>query len=190
MTDIERRLARIEIMHFARLDVRGADGQSRRAGIDQIEIDQFRQVVAQRLDRIIASLFCAQRNFLTHKSQRVGFEKRRYAAHHRAHRPQRTEQICKRPVKNLAMLDAAPEFAQLIKAVTRFIARNQCRIDRANRGSDHPIGFDPSFVQRLIDADLIGTERAAALEDQYRLTERCEFFIEIGGHESFLLIRH
>ena len=42
-------------------------------------------------------------------------------------------------------------------------------VDRADRSADHPIGLDAGLVKRLIDADLIGAERAAALKHQHHL---------------------
>ncbi len=48
-------------------------------------------------------------------------------------------------------------------------------VDRADRGADHPVGLDPGLVQRLIDADLIGAERAAALQHQHLLAVGAQF---------------
>src|SRR5262249_45776752 len=50
------------------------------------------------------------------------------------------------------------------------IAGNEARIDGADRGADDPIGLDLRFMQRLIDAGLVGAQCAAALKDQHGLT--------------------
>ena len=62
--------------------------------------------------------------------------------------------------------DPAPEFVEFCQPVFRFVAGDQRGVDRADRGADDPVGLDAGFVQRLIDADLIGAERAAALQHQ------------------------
>jgi hypothetical protein len=46
------------------------------------------------------------------------------------------------------------------------IAGDYCPVDCADRGADDPIGFEPRFVKRLIDAAVIGAERAAALHHE------------------------
>jgi hypothetical protein len=38
-----------------------------------------------------------------------------------------------------------------------------------HRRADHPVGLDPSVVQRLVDADLVGAQDAAALQHQHHL---------------------
>ena len=43
------------------------------------------------------------------------------------------------------------------------------RIDGADRGADQPVRLDAGIVQRLIDAALIGAERAAALQHEHDL---------------------
>ena len=45
---------------------------------------------------------------------------------------------------------------------------------------------DPGFVERFVNADLIGAERPAALEDENGLAERGHFLGEIAGHADFL----
>jgi hypothetical protein len=51
----------------------------------------------------------------------------------------------------------------------RHIAGNQTCIDGADRRADDPVRLDSSFVQRLIDTGLIGTQCAAALQYQHDL---------------------
>ena len=50
------------------------------------------------------------------------------------------------------------------------IARDQRTVDCANRGADDPIGFYSGVMQRLVNADLVGPQRAAALHHQYHLS--------------------
>ena len=67
------------------------------------------------------------------------------------------------------LLHLLPEFAQPRQPVLRRIARDQAGIDGADRGADDPVRLDAGFVQRLIDAGLVGAERAAALQHQHDL---------------------
>ena len=76
----------------------------------------------------------------------------------------------------MAMFHPVPERLQPLEPVFDGIPGNQRGIDRADRGAYNPIGFDPCFVQRLIDARLIGTQRAAALEDEDNLSK----FFDLG----------
>jgi hypothetical protein len=51
----------------------------------------------------------------------------------------------------------------------RRVAGDQAGIDGADRGADDPVRLDAGLVQRLIDAGLIGPERAAALQHEHDL---------------------
>ena len=59
-----------------------------------------------------------------------------------------------------------PELLQPGQAILRLVAGDQAGVDGADRCADDPVGLDAGLVQRLIDAGLIGAERAAALEDE------------------------
>jgi hypothetical protein len=59
-----------------------------------------------------------------------------------------------------------PEFAQLLDPFFGRIACDQGRIDGADGNAGHPVGMNIGLRQGLIDAGLIGAERAAALKDQ------------------------
>jgi hypothetical protein len=59
--------------------------------------------------------------------------------------------------------DGLPKLAQRINATLRRIAGYNRRIDGANRDSGNPIGMQIRLGQRLINARLIGAERAATL---------------------------
>ena len=53
---------------------------------------------------------------------------------------------------------------QLAQTVLGWIAGDDRRIDRADGDAGHPVGLDAGLVHRLINAGLIGAERAAALQ--------------------------
>src|SRR5262245_19416599 len=100
--------------------------------------------------------------------ERIGLEESRQAAEQR--RPVALRVVKSRPRDRQAplrlALHAAPEFLQPLHAVFDVIAGDEAGIDGADRGADDPVGLDSRLVQRLIDADLIGAERAAALQDE------------------------
>jgi hypothetical protein len=50
-----------------------------------------------------------------------------------------------------------------------FIAGDEAGVDGADRSADDPVRLDAGFVQRLIDAGLLGPERAAALQHEHDL---------------------
>ena len=51
---------------------------------------------------------------------------------------------------------------------------------RADRNAGDPIGMQVGLRQRLIDAGLIGAERASALEDQRNALERRPLRAHVG----------
>ena len=69
-------------------------------------------------------------------------------------------------------LHAAPEFPEPVEAMLDRIAGDDAGVDRTDRGADDPIGLDFRLVQGLIDAALIGAQRAAALQDEHNLPVR------------------
>jgi hypothetical protein len=69
-------------------------------------------------------------------------------------------------------LDPLPEGAQARQPLPHLVAGDDGRVHGADRGADHPIGLDAGFVQRMIDAALVGAQGAAALKDQYRLARQ------------------
>ncbi len=79
------------------------------------------------------------------------------------------------------LLDLAPEFVQARHALFGRIAGDQRGVDGADRGADDPVGLDPGFVQRLVNADLVGAEGAAALQHQDNLSRQCGLAVELGG---------
>ena len=72
----------------------------------------------------------------------------------------------------LLVRHAVPEFLQPGQTRCGLIAGDQARVDGADRGADDPVRLDAGFVQGLVDAGLVGAERAAALEDQHDLARQ------------------
>ena len=68
--------------------------------------------------------------------------------------------------------DALPEFPQFLDAYARGIARNDGGIESADRYAGNPVGIEACLIKRLIDASLISSERAAALQDERNAFER------------------
>ncbi len=57
----------------------------------------------------------------------------------------------------------------------RLVPRNDGGVDRAYRNACYPIWVQIGFIQSLIDAALIGSQRAASLENQRDAFERWAF---------------
>jgi hypothetical protein len=51
-----------------------------------------------------------------------------------------------------------------------WVAGDQTCIDGTDRRTDDPVWFDSVFMKRVIDASLVGPERASALQDKDDLT--------------------
>src|SRR6187200_1587344 len=62
------------------------------------------------------------------------------------------------------MRHALPELAQRWHAIVSLVTGDERSVDRPDRCSNHPVGFDAGLVQRLVDTGLIGAERAATLQ--------------------------
>jgi hypothetical protein len=65
-----------------------------------------------------------------------------------------------------------PEFTQAIKSLVGRVAGDDAGIDGPARSADDPVGLDAGFVERLVDAALVGVECAAALEGEYHLARQ------------------
>ena len=152
--------------------------------VELVEVDQFLERAAQRVDLVIAGGVGAQLRVRAEEGHRVGIEEGRHAAGHRRCklRVAAAIQFGRPPGTKWSFCDARPEVAQLVDPLAGLAAGDQRGVDRADRGADDPVGRDAGLVQRLIDADLIGAERAAALEDEDGLAERGDFLGERFGH--------
>ena len=76
--------------------------------------------------------------------------------------------------------DGLPEFPQSLDALVRRIAGDQGRVHGADRNAGDPIGMEVRLRQRLIDAGLIGAERASALQQQRDALERRPLRCNVG----------
>src|SRR6185369_5675574 len=63
-----------------------------------------------------------------------------------------------------------PERAQSRQALFGRIAGDDGAVQRTDRGADHPIRLHARFVHSLVDAELVGAERPAALQHQHYLS--------------------
>ena len=164
-------VAAVEISHLAGSDMGGADRQARHAAVDQIEIDEFAERLFERRGRIISGTVGAERIVVAGMGQRIGPEETGNSVGHRRPVGQFFVEAGKRVAKipDRILLHPLPEFLQPRQTVFRRIAGDQAGIDGADRGADDPVRLDAGFVQRLIDAGLIGAKRAAALQHQHDL---------------------
>src|SRR5215813_6217502 len=159
-------LAAVEVAHLARAHVRGADRQARRAAFDERKVDQLGERLREWRRRVEAGAVPSERIVRAEKSQRIGLEESGNAAEQG--RPIGRGVGEPRPVRQtpeFLALHAAPEFL----AMLALVAGDQAGVDGADRGADDPVRLDPAFVERLIDARLIGAERTAALEHEHYL---------------------
>ena len=174
VTNGEGHVPAVEIAHLARADLGRPDGQSGRGPCDEREIDELGQRLLQWHGRVISRAFRRERHMPAEEGDRVWPEepgdaggKRLPVRQARADPGQHRQRL-----KRRRMFDAAPELAQLREPVGRPVAGDNRGVDRADRSADHPVRLDARFVQCLVDAGLIGAERAAALKDQNDLPER------------------
>src|SRR5882757_6353025 len=70
----------------------------------------------------------------------------------------------------MTVFDALPKGAHSVHPFGARAARDDRGIDGADRRADDPVEVDGELIEGLIDADLIGAERPAALEHQHLLT--------------------
>ena len=163
----------VEVAHLAGADIGGPHGQPGVLAVDPLEIHKLAQRRLQQPRVVVAGGFRPERNMRPHEGHRVGLEEGRnaggdgeHAGDQRAEHRHRAKQAVQR-----AMLHAAPEFLETREPVAGLAARDQAGVDGADRSADHPVGLDAGLVQRLVDADLVGTQRPATLEDQHALAE-------------------
>src|SRR5260221_4579850 len=183
-------LATVEVAHLARSHVRGANRQPRRATLNERKVDEIGQGLLQRSRRVEAGFVLSERIVRAEKSQRLGLEESGNAAHQG--RPVRRRAAKHRPVRQTPELLAphtTPEFLQPVEAILGLVARDQTGVDGADRRADDPIRLDPGFMQCLIDARLVGAERAAALEDKDDLPMLLRWLLRALGFFFFLMIR-
>jgi hypothetical protein len=109
----------------------------------------------------------------TSEGKWIGLEKAGNASSNR-------EPVCDRPAKQRqsrhclmerALLYTAPEFSQARQAIRCVVAGNQACVDCSYGGTDHPVRLNTGFVQRLVNADLVGSQSTAALQHQNDLAD-------------------
>src|SRR5262245_54911634 len=165
MPDRDGGFATVEVAHLARAHVRGADRQAWRAAFDERKVDQLGERLREWRRRVEAGAVPSERIVRAEKSQRIGLKESRNAAEQG--RPIGRgvgEPRSVRQTPEFLALHAAPELLQPVEAMLALVAGDQAGVDGADRGADDPVRLDHAFVERLIDARLIGAERTAALE--------------------------
>ena len=168
MLDADRAVAAVEISHLAGSDMGGADGEPRLAAVDQIKIDEFFKGLLQRRGRVIAGAFRPQHIGIAGMGKRIGPEESGNAVGDRRPIGKLLIEVRRTRYRN-SRRGAAP-FASRIRASAQpavgLVACDQARIDRPDRSADDPVRLDAGFMQRLIDAGLVGAERTTALQHQ------------------------
>jgi hypothetical protein len=160
--EAERLLAAVEVAHLARAHAHGADRQSRLRFIENSNIHQLAEGVAQRRGVVPG------RGVESNARLSVG------APGHWARREEGRDAARERGVvaERRILLDAPPELAQARQPVLARVARDEAGVERADRGADDPVGLGAGPAQRLVHAGLVGAERAAALQHEDHLAFR------------------
>jgi hypothetical protein len=166
----------VEIRHLAGAHVCRPNREARLSFADEIEVDELGESGFERSCRIVAGVICAQRVDVAGMGERIGREEAWYAAHQGrpvgpfiAESRQDTAKVQPR-----GLLHPAPEFAQSRQAVLRRVSSDEAGVDGSNRRTDDPVRLDASFLQRLVHACLIGSQRAAALQHEHDLTRKAD----------------
>ena len=141
--------------------------------VDAREVDQVSQRGLERSGGIEPRRVGAERNMSAGKRKGIRLEEVSNPARHgepggshAADQRQRRHRLLERTV-----LNAAPEFLESGHTVRCIVAGYEARVDGSDRGTDHPVRLDAGFMQSLVDANLVGTERAATLQHQHDLAE-------------------
>src|SRR5262249_19242154 len=125
----------------------------------------------KRSGRIKAGCIGAERNVRAEERTGIGLKKIRDAAKDCSPVGNQVGQSAPSwDTKCWPVCHPGPKFFQSFEAPLVWIAGDQACIDCPDRGADDPVRFDAALVQRLIDAGLVGTERASPLKDQDDLT--------------------
>ena len=138
------------------------------------EVDELGKRLAQRRCRIIARGVGPQRDVGAEERRRICREKSGNSAGHcrpcrkRIHdaRPRR------RDAPECVAFDAPPKFAEAVEPMLDGVAGDDGGVDRPDGGADDPVGLDLRFVQGFVDAALVRSERAAALQHEDDLAVR------------------
>ena len=160
----------VEIAEIARFDVHGADRQARCAAVEPIPVDIFVERLRER--RRIVEAERARRPRRRHERvEQARREEARHALHCDEAGRGKVDPLAPLPTADEGQRgqgggDLLPKGAKLPDAVRGRIAGDDRGIDRADRDAGDPVDVDPLVGESLDDAALIGTERAAALQDE------------------------
>lgn len=80
-----------------------------------------------------------------------------------------TDQLARQRHRRGAGANPPPEFLKSIESTFHDVTRNQRAIDRADRGTNDPIGLDAVLMHCLIHPALKGPKGATTLQYQYNL---------------------
>jgi hypothetical protein len=159
----QRLLAAVEIAHRAGARVDRADREPHMLVVDVIEIDQRVDGAAQRAGLIKGRVLDADPRIGIPPRRQVRFKESGYAlpdghgVGDGARHGRKSQRV---------LLHAVPELAQAVEPVLRRVAGDDGAVDGAYRGADHPVRLQAGFVHGLVHAQLVGAQRAAALQDQ------------------------
>ena len=160
----------VEVDEIAGENVHRTDREADRLLVDKRKVDEVLERLLERR-RAIEARRGARAGRRQPRAHLVRLEEARLA---HGHGHERARGIAHLPVDvtvggvmpDLAVGDALPEFAQLAEPGCARVAGDDRGVDGAERNPGHPIGLDPVLVQRLVNARLVGAERAASLQDQ------------------------
>ena len=150
----------VEIAHVSRAHGHKSEREARPSGIHQLEIDQRRQKLLQRIDVIQGGALDPERGIDAANEGRVGIVKTRYAHQQRRELVPRFEPLVGK---------VRPELPQPFDPALDRISGDDDAVDGADRRADHPIRLDAGVVQGLVSAGLINPWRTTALQDQHHL---------------------
>src|SRR6267143_4319456 len=157
----------VEVAQLAALHVDRADGEARALRLQQLEVDERRERRVQRLGPVPRRVIHAKRRVHAAPGNGARHEEAGNAADVRRQvgvpvvRPGPDHRLDPAPEPYLV-----PELEQARQALFGRVAGDDRAVDGADRGADDPVGLDARLVQRLVDADLVGAERAAALQHE------------------------
>src|SRR5262249_10375633 len=142
-------------------------GEPRIARVKEREVKMSKQLFSQGGGEKEPRRIGAEGNVGAKECARVWFKKIRNAAEDRPPVGNHVGQSAPcRSGEPRAVRHPRPEFLKPLESILAGIAGNQAGIYRANRCSDDPIWLNAAFMQRVIDAGLVGAECASALQNQ------------------------
>src|SRR4051794_17629157 len=180
MLRLQASLRVVEVHQIARADIDRSDGDANVAVVDTVEIGVLEERRTQRGRIVKAHLggrflynagdVCGkarcEKALLAFSQSASGSPHARPFSGHFWKSEGCRHQSTDVPKQVRWLTDSAPEAAQCFYAVLGCIAGDYGGVQGANRDARNPGGFDTHFSEPLVDAGLIGTQCAAALQDQ------------------------